>query len=113
MFKYLVSLSLLLLLLLLSLFVLSACDNDNKNVNQANRMINAQLKTVTLKVEKMTCAACPITVRKALEKVPGVAKAKADYKTKTATVSFDPKKTSVAELTKATTNAGYPSTLIQ
>ena len=31
-------------------------------------------KTVTLAVENMSCAACPITVRKALEKVPGVAK---------------------------------------
>ena len=28
--------------------------------------------TATLDVSNMTCAACPITVRKALEKVPGV-----------------------------------------
>jgi periplasmic mercuric ion binding protein len=32
----------------------------------------ASPKTVTLNVSGMTCAACPITVKKALEKVPGV-----------------------------------------
>jgi mercuric ion binding protein len=70
------------------------------------------LKTVTLKVENMSCSACPLTVRKSLEKVPGVAKAKADFETKTATVTFDPAKAKVADLTRATTEAGYPSTLV-
>jgi len=71
----------------------------------------ATTKTVTLVVENMTCAACPITVRKALQKVPGVATASADYTTKTATVTFDPAKTGVEALIKATTDAGYPSRL--
>jgi mercuric ion binding protein len=30
------------------------------------------LQTVTLDVQNMTCAVCPITVKKALERVPGV-----------------------------------------
>jgi mercuric ion binding protein len=68
-------------------------------------------KTVTLNVENMSCAGCPITVRKALEKVPGVTQAKVDYGTRTATVTLDPAKTGVEALTRATTNAGYPSTL--
>ncbi len=71
----------------------------------------AAAKTVTLAVENMTCAACPITVRKALEKVPGVAQAKVDLDTKTATVTFDPAKAKVEDLTWATTEAGYPSKL--
>lgn len=71
----------------------------------------AATKTVTLTVENMTCAACPITVRKALEKVPGVAKAKVDLDSKTATVTFDPAKAKVEDLTWATTEAGYPSKL--
>jgi len=29
------------------------------------------LQTVTLDVQNMTCAVCPITVKKALERVPG------------------------------------------
>ncbi len=71
----------------------------------------AATKTVTLAIENMSCAACPITVRKALEKVPGVAKVKVDFDTKTATVTFDPAKTKVETLTRATTEAGYPSSL--
>lgn len=69
------------------------------------------LKTVTLKVENMNCSACPLTVRKSLEKVPGVAKAKADFETRTAIVTFDPAKTNIEALTRATTEAGYPSAL--
>jgi mercuric ion binding protein len=69
----------------------------------------AATRTVTLAVENMSCAACPITVRKALEKVPGVARAKVDFDTKTATVTFDPSKATVEDLTWATTEAGYPS----
>jgi len=72
----------------------------------------AATKTVTLAVENMTCAACPITVRKALEKVPGVAKVKVDLDTKSATVTFDPAKAKVEDLTWATTEAGYPSKLV-
>lgn len=71
----------------------------------------AETKTVTLDIPGMTCKFCPITIRKALEKVPGVTEAKASYDTKTATVTFDPDKTNVEALTKATANAGYPSTL--
>lgn len=72
---------------------------------------DAAAATVTLAVENMSCAACPITVRKALEKVPGVANTKVDLDTKTATVTFDPAKADVEALTKATTEAGYPSRL--
>ena len=67
--------------------------------------------TVVLDVPGMTCKFCPITIRKALEKVPGVVKVKSEFETKTATVTFDPAKTNIETLIKTTTNAGYPSTL--
>ena len=67
------------------------------------------LQTVTLDVRNMTCAVCPITVKKALERVPGVTAAKVDFDKKTAGISFDPDKASLAALTKATADAGYPS----
>ena len=70
----------------------------------------AATKTVTLSVPGMTCAACPITVKTALSKVPGVAKATVDFDKRQATVTFDDARTSVATLTQATGNAGYPST---
>jgi mercuric ion binding protein len=69
------------------------------------------LEAVTLEVKNMTCAVCPITVKKALEKVPGVTNAKVDFDKETASVTFDPDKTSAATLTKATSDAGYPSTV--
>lgn len=70
----------------------------------------AESQTVVLDVPGMTCKFCPITIRKALEKVPGVIEAKSDYESKSATVVFDPAQTDVATLTAATANAGYPST---
>jgi len=67
--------------------------------------------TVTLTVPGMTCAACPITVKKALSKVDGVDKAEVDYEKRQATVTFDDAKTDVAKLTRATADAGYPSSV--
>ncbi|WP_373321479.1 cation transporter [Vogesella indigofera] len=68
-------------------------------------------KTVTLEVKNMTCSLCPITVKKSLENMSGVSAVKVDGDKKTATVTFDPDKTQPEALTRATTNAGYSSTL--
>jgi len=73
-------------------------------------VLAADPQTVVLDVQNMTCELCPITVKRALDQVPGVAATKIDLGKKTATVKFDPDRTSVATLVKATTNAGYPST---
>ncbi|HUV96352.1 MAG TPA: cation transporter, partial [Acidobacteriaceae bacterium] len=62
-----------------------------------------------LDVKNMTCAVCPLTIRKSLEKVSGASAVKVDYGKKTATVAYDPDKTKPEALTRATTNAGYPS----
>jgi periplasmic mercuric ion binding protein len=43
--------------------------------------------TVTLAVENMTCGTCPIVVKKALERVPGVSSTSVDFDKKTATVT--------------------------
>ena len=69
------------------------------------------LQTVTLDVKNMTCAVCPIIVREALEKVAGVTSATVDFDKKTASVTFDPDKAGPATLTKATSDAGYPSSV--
>ncbi|MGH6886148.1 MAG: mercury resistance system periplasmic binding protein MerP [Geminicoccales bacterium] len=68
-------------------------------------------KTVVLSVPGMNCAACPITVRKALEKVAGVQNVKATLEPPEAIVTFDDAKTSVDQLTEATKDAGYPSSV--
>ena len=69
----------------------------------------ASPKTVTLNVSGMTCEACPITVKKALQKVPGVSKIDVLFEKKQVVVTFDDTKTNTDALVKATTNAGYPS----
>jgi periplasmic mercuric ion binding protein len=68
-------------------------------------------QTTVLDVQNMTCSMCPITVQKALERVPGVLDAKVDYDHKTAVVKYDPDKANPSALVKATTNAGFPSKL--
>ena len=67
-------------------------------------------KTVALSVPGMTCSACPITVKTALSRVSGVEQVTVDYPNKTATVTYDDTRTQPAALTKATADAGYPST---
>jgi periplasmic mercuric ion binding protein len=69
----------------------------------------ASTRMVILKVSRMTCAACPITVKKALERVPGVSKVEVQFDKKQALVTFDDAKTNTDALVKATTDAGYPS----
>ncbi len=71
----------------------------------------AATKTVTLDVPSMTCPVCPITVKKALTAVPGVSKIDVVYAKREAIVTYDDAKTTAAALTKATMDAGYPSTV--
>jgi mercuric ion binding protein len=57
----------------------------------------------------MDCSTCPITIKAALKRVPGVYSAKVSYARREAVVVFDDEKTSLDDLKKATTEAGYPS----
>lgn len=75
----------------------------------ATLALAAPPQSVTLVVKSMTCEVCPITVKKALEKVPGVQSVKMDFEKKTATITFDPEEAKPEMLTKATTEVGYPS----
>jgi mercuric ion binding protein len=70
-------------------------------------------RTVTLAVDKMTCAACPITVEKAIKGVTGVKSVKVSYEKKAAEVVFDDAKTTVDAIAAASTNAGYPARLAE
>lgn len=71
----------------------------------------AAMQTVTLSVPGMNCAACPITVKVALNKVDGVSQIDVSYPKREAVVTFEDTQTSVEALTEATGNAGYPSTI--
>lgn len=71
----------------------------------------AKPETAILDLQNLTCELCQVTVKKSLEKVAGVSQARIDFSKKTATVTFDADKTSTAVLVKATTDAGFPSTV--
>ncbi|MDE2372286.1 MAG: cation transporter [Burkholderiales bacterium] len=67
------------------------------------------MRQVTLTVPTMDCATCPVTIRVALLKVPGVAKATVSYARRTARVTYEDSHTEVGALTPVTAEAGYPS----
>ncbi|MEO6445220.1 MAG: mercury resistance system periplasmic binding protein MerP [Gemmatimonadaceae bacterium] len=66
-------------------------------------------RTVTLAVPGMNCSTCPITIKRALTKVPGVTHVEVSYEKLEAVVTYDDSRTTPEALMKATTDAGYPS----
>ena len=73
----------------------------------------AATQAVTLSIPGMTCGDCPITVRAALKREPGVETVGIDEAQKQVIVTYDDSKTNVQALTQATKDAGYPSSVKQ
>lgn len=71
----------------------------------------AAQKTVTLSVPGMSCATCPITVKKALTKLGGVVDVKSNLDRRETSVVYDNTQVSLDALTRATKDAGFPSTV--
>lgn len=78
----------------------------------ANASAPSEERTQTFAIENMTCATCPITVKKAMSGVDGVVSVDVDFSAKTATVVYDPSVTSADDIAAASTNAGYPAAAI-
>ncbi len=68
-------------------------------------------KTVTIKIEGMTCPLCTTAIKRSLKKVKGVAKVKVKLNTKSATVTYDNKTTNTKKLLKAIEDTGYKGNL--
>lgn len=68
--------------------------------------------TAVLAVPGMSCAACPITIKMALNKITGVIVTTFDIDNRQASVRFDSAKTNVEILIRAIGDAGYPATLL-
>jgi mercuric ion binding protein len=79
----------------------------------ASPIIIAAEKVVTLGVDNMTCISCPYQVQKSLTHVDGVSEAEASLETGQAVVTYDDSQTNVEALVAATTNAGFPSQVVQ
>lgn len=68
---------------------------------------------VTLKVDGMTCAGCVTTVTKSLSQLDGVNKAQVTLEPPAAVVIYDSTKVTINEMIQSTTNAGYPSSVLE
>lgn len=99
------------MVLMLGLADLSAASPSPATARDSEAKAVSASREVTFSIAKMTCALCPVTVRKAMEKVAGVKDVKVDFATRTATVIFDPARTTIAEIALASANAGYPARL--
>ncbi|MEQ8693139.1 MAG: cation transporter [Pseudomonadales bacterium] len=77
----------------------------------SERVTEAQTRVFA--IENMTCAACPFTVKKAMTRVEGVKEVSINFDAKTATAIFDPAIVRVEDIAAASTNVGYPASLIE
>ena len=65
------------------------------------------METVTLNVQGMSCGGCVASVTRVLKATPGVDDAVVRLDAQSATVTFDPAKTSLPALKAAIEDAGY------
>lgn len=81
----------------------------------ANETLQQEILTerVILKIENMTCSTCAITVKKSLMALAGIESVIVTANPPEAIVVFEPTKASINDLIEATTNAGYPSSVIE
>ncbi|NPA73395.1 MAG: heavy-metal-associated domain-containing protein [Epsilonproteobacteria bacterium] len=73
----------------------------------------AEVKTVVIEVEGMTCPLCTTAIKKSLKKTKGVIKAKVKLSTKKATVTYDNKLTNKTKLLKAIEKVGYKGKILK
>ena len=68
---------------------------------------------VDIPVQGMTCAACQVSVQKALQRQPGVVDASVNLMMKNAAVTYDPAKTPFASIREALDDAGYTASPVE
>lgn len=70
-------------------------------------------RTVTLSIPTMNCPSCPLTIKAALTRLPGVGSVTSDLGKRQTTVVYDDGQTGLAALSKATADAGFPATPVR
>ena len=68
---------------------------------------NTPLRSSTLKIIGMTCAACAARIEKGLGKLPGVSKSVVNFAAETASVTYDPAQIGLKELAAKVADLGY------
>lgn len=73
----------------------------------------AATRTVTLSVPAMTCPSCPVTLRTTLDRLHGVHVVRTDLTHRFVNVEVTDSHVTDRDLTDATKNVGYPSTVVK
>ncbi len=87
----------------------------DKQKNKVGTFVNGQpsaMETIVLSVPDMNCSSCPVTVRLSLKKLKGVYEANVLFDQRLAIIKFNPDQVQLKDLIRATTQAGYPSSVI-
>ena len=71
------------------------------------------MDTVTIKLRGMSCASCANSIEDAIRSVPGVSNSSVNFGAEQATITYDPRKTSIEKIQKAVEAAGYSSYSLQ
>lgn len=79
--------------------------------NAPDASVEVEQATARLTIENMTCATCPIAVRKAMMRVEGVKSVDIDYAARTAEVVYDTAATTPELIAAASTDVGYPASV--
>lgn len=74
--------------------------------------VASEPRTVTLRIQGMTCGGCAIAARRVLGRLDGVTKAEVNYETQRAVVTYDPDRVTVEQLIAAVKRLGYAATLV-
>ncbi|MFK5979104.1 MAG: mercury resistance system periplasmic binding protein MerP [Rhizobiaceae bacterium] len=70
-------------------------------------------KTIKLSVPGMTCASCPYIVKGSIDMLDGIKNVEATMEDRSAIVTYDDTITNLEEITQATADVGYPSSLFK
>jgi copper chaperone len=70
--------------------------------------MSSTIERITLTAPDISCGHCVATVQETVGDLPGVSAVTADAETKKVDVTFDPGRVTVAEITAALDDVGYP-----
>lgn len=71
-----------------------------------------ELRSVSLRIEGMTCGGCTIAVRRVLTRLDGVRSAEVSYESQRAVVTYDTTRVTVEQMIAAIRTLGYKATVV-
>jgi len=81
-------------------------------VSPATAQAPAAAANAVLRVDRMHCATCSLTVRTVLRRLEGVSAVTVSAAEKTARVTYDPARVTPDRMAQAVTDAGYPARVL-